>query len=87
MDFEFDPQKSISNKKKHDIDFLEAQLLWEDPDCLEIPAKTKDEPRIILIGKIQETYWTVVFTYRKLQLRIISVRRSRDKEIQFYEGK
>lgn len=87
MDFEFDPQKSLYNKNKHGIDFLEAQLLWEDPDRLEVPAKTKDEPRIILIGKIQETYWTAVFTHRRLQLRIISVRRSRKKEVQIYESK
>jgi uncharacterized protein len=32
MKFEFDPEKSNHNKKKHGIDFLEAQTLWDDPD-------------------------------------------------------
>ena len=86
MEFEFDPEKSSSNKKKHGIDFIEAQQLWEDPDRLEIPAKTKDEPRLILIGSILGKQWTAVFTYRKETLRIISVRRSRKEEVMIYEG-
>ena len=86
MDFEFDQEKSESNKRKHGIDFIEAQSLWEDPDRLEIPSKITDEPRILVIGKIHEKHWTAVFTHRKLVLRIISVRRSREKEIKLYEG-
>ena len=43
MDFEFDKRKSQINKKKHGIDFIEAQALWDDPDRIEIPAKTIDE--------------------------------------------
>ena len=30
MDFEFDPEKSDVNKRKHGIDFNEAQVLWND---------------------------------------------------------
>ena len=41
MNFEFDIKKSESNKRKHDIDFTEAQEIWEDPDRLEVPAKTE----------------------------------------------
>ena len=43
MKFEFDPEKSDRNKNKHEIDFVEAQDLWNDIDLLEIPAKTTDE--------------------------------------------
>lgn len=39
MIFEYDPSKSQSNKEKHGIDFDEAQVLWQDPERLEIPAK------------------------------------------------
>jgi uncharacterized DUF497 family protein len=38
MRFEFDPVKSTANKDKHGIDFVEAQVLWNDPDRIEIPA-------------------------------------------------
>lgn len=86
MDFEFDSGKSNSSKKKHGIDFTEAQALWEDPDFLEIPAETSDEPRFVIIGKIAGKYWSAIVTYREERTRIISVRRSRKKEIDVYEG-
>jgi uncharacterized DUF497 family protein len=44
MKFVYDPKKSATNLEKHGIDFDTAQKLWSDPDLLEIPAKTVDEP-------------------------------------------
>ena len=86
MNFEFDPKKSETNKLKHGIDFVKAQELWNDLDLLEIPVKTADEPRFIVIGKIDERDWTGIITYRNNNLRIISVRRSRNEEIELYES-
>ena len=86
MNFEFDSAKSKINQKKHGIDFIEAQVLWEDPDLLEIPARTTDEPRFLVIGKIAVKYWSGVITYRGSNIRIIFVRRARDEEIEIYEG-
>lgn len=86
MEFEFDKDKSNKNKEKHGIDFFEAQLLWEDPDRVVIPARTTDEPRYLLIGKIAERCWSAVFTHRNEKLRIISVRRSRNEEVYIYES-
>jgi hypothetical protein len=87
MKFEFDINKSESNKGKHGIDFIEAQALWNDPDLLEIPAKKlEDEKRYLLIGKIGQKHWSAVITYRNDTVRIISVRRSRSKEVDFYES-
>ena len=84
--FEFDAEKSKSNLKKHGIDFVEAQKLWEDPDLLEIPAKTVDEPRFLIIGCIDSDYWSAVITYRDENIRIISVRRARNSEVAIYES-
>jgi len=86
MNFEFDPKKSDSNKNKHGIDFLEAQALWNDFDLLEIPAKTTDEVRFLVIGKIEAKHWTGIITYRNGNIRIISVRRARNEEIELYES-
>ncbi len=85
MEFEFDTAKSKANKKKHGIDFVEAQALWEDPDLIEVPAITTDEPRFLVVGKIAETHWSGVITYRGERIRIISVRRSREEEVKIYE--
>lgn len=84
--FEFDSQKSQSNLKQHGIDFVEAQLLWLDPYLLEIPAKTVDEPRYLMIGKILDKHWSAVVTYRNESIRIISVRRARIEEVEIYES-
>ncbi len=86
MEFEFDAANSNSNKKKHGIDFYEAQALWNDADFIEIPLKTIDEPRFLVIGKIEDKHWSGVITYREESVRIISVRRSRQEEIDIYEG-
>ena len=86
MRFDFDADKSASNKQKHGIDFIEAQVLWDDPDYIEVPARTEDEPRFLVIGKIGDRHWSGVITYRTDTVRIISVRRSRKEEVDIYEG-
>jgi uncharacterized DUF497 family protein len=86
MEFEYDPVKSKTNKDKHGIDFIEAQKLWEDPCLLEIPARTVDEKRFLVIAKMENKYWAGIITYRKENIRIISVRRARDEEIKLYES-
>jgi len=86
MKFEYDPGKSADNKRKHGIDFEEAQALWADSALVEIPARTSDEPRWLLIGKIDGKHWSAVVTRREENIRLISVRRSRDDEVKIYES-
>jgi uncharacterized DUF497 family protein len=52
---------------------------------LEIAACTLDEPRWLVIGRIQRKHWSAVITLRGQAIRLISVRRSRPEEIQLYE--
>ncbi len=87
MDFEYDPQKSESNKIKHGIDFEEAQALWDDYDAYEYLTGTGHEDRYLVIGKIDEVLWTAVITYRNKRIRIISVRRSRYRELDDYNNR
>ena len=84
--FEFDDAKSRSNLEKHGIDFVGAQALWDDPASIEIPARTEDEPRYLVIGVIFGKHWSAVITYRERAIRIISVRRSRREEVRLYES-
>jgi len=86
MEFEFDSTKSMSNLAKHGIDFHEAKLCWRDPKVLIVKAKKIIEPRWIAIARIDRTHWSAIFTYRGERIRIISVRRSRSKEIALYES-
>ena len=85
-EFEFDPEKSKANSEKHGIDFKSAQEIWLDSNVLEIPANISEEPRFLIIGKIESKHWSAIVTYRNEKIRIISVRRSRDKEVTLYEN-
>ncbi|WP_423229756.1 BrnT family toxin [Thermithiobacillus plumbiphilus] len=84
--FEFDERKSQGNLAKHGIDFVQAQLLWRDPYLIEIPAKTIDEPRSLVIGCIHGKHWSAIITHRGSSIRIISVRRAREEEVALYES-
>ena len=87
MKFEWDDKKSLSNKLKHGIDFSTAVEIWKDDNRVEIKAPYPLEERGILIGKINKKLWTAIFAYRGDDIRIISVRRSRKKEMFLYEEK
>ena len=86
MLFEYDPDKSAANRIKHGIDFEEAQALWTDENLLEVPARTVDESRFLVIGKIGRTHWAAITTVRGRRVRLISVRRARKEEIEAYES-
>ncbi len=85
-EFEFDKRKSDINKRKHGIDFFEAQALWQDEKRIEIPARTVDEVRLLVVGIIGGIHWSAIVTYREDRIRIISVRRSREEEVRLYES-
>jgi len=86
MKFQFDHSKSASNLKKHGIDFEQAQQLWDDPNMVELAARSDDEQRSIVIAHFNGQYWSAIFTYRDDEVRLISVRRSRKGEVELYES-
>lgn len=86
MDFEYDPDKSRSNKSKHGIDFEEAQALWADPDAIGFPARSDDEVRYAILAVYGGKRWMGFYTLRDGAIRIISVRRARKEESRLYES-
>jgi uncharacterized DUF497 family protein len=85
--FEYDEKKSQINKEKHNIDFVEAQKLWQDEEALVIPANIVDnEIRYALISKKLTKCFIAIFTIRDDIYRIISVRRCRKNEEKNYEN-
>ncbi len=84
--YDFDERKSKANLDKHGINFVDAQAIWDDPNLIEIPAKTQDEARYLVIGRIANKHWSAIYTPREESIRIISVRRSRKEEVAIYES-
>lgn len=71
----------MANLDNHGIDFDDAQALWRDYHRVEVPARTTDEQRWMVIGQIEGRVWSAVVTYRNERVRIISVRPSREGEV------
>jgi hypothetical protein len=82
--FEFDPAKSQRNRRKHGIDFVEAQEIWE-MQPIEAPVPSATEPRFQVLGRAFDKVWSAIITYRGDAIRIISVRRARARERRKYE--
>lgn len=86
MNFEYDELKSKKNQEKHGISLEEAKSLWTVPGVV-VQARTADEPRFLRVGKLNEKFYSCVFTIRKEAIRLISARRSREEEMRFYKEK
>ena len=84
--FEWDQNKSDSNKIKHKVDFEESKVLWCDCNRVEIAIQSEGEQRYLTIGLIHNKHWTAIITYRDLNIRLISVRCSREEEVEIYEN-
>ena len=75
---EFDRNKSDLNLQKHGIDFVSAQRLWENK-IVQLKVTELPEERYLNFGVLYGKHWTAVITYRRTNIRIISVRRSTKK--------
>lgn len=83
MEFEFDRSKSDANRRKHGVGFDHAVQIWQEA-YLELTARTVDEPRFLVIGKIRDKLYSCIYTTRGERIRLISCRRARGKEVQLY---
>ena len=89
MKFEWDENKRMLNILKHNIDFVDVILVFDDPNRLNIIDNRKDysEIRTRTIGQVlQKLVIVVVHTDRNGKIRIISARRADKKEREQYYG-
>ena len=71
--FEWDPVKNIENIRKHNVDFTEAELAFEDPSrvvVLDGAHSNADETRYFCYGMVGGRVLTVRFTLRESAVRI-----------------
>jgi uncharacterized DUF497 family protein len=84
VEFEWDEDKRLSNVEKHGIDFAKARALFDGRPVTHLPSTYRDEIRTLAVGRIDGVFWTVVWTKRDERIRLISARRSRQREIALY---
>lgn len=88
-EFEWDEEKAQSNLKKHGVSFDEAATIFNDPKIATIsdPDHSKDEDRYVSIGKsVIMRLLSVIHTYRKERIRLISARKATKAEKKNYEN-
>jgi uncharacterized DUF497 family protein len=84
--FEWDEAKRMANIAKHDIDFEQAKEIWQG-QFVEIPSPQQEhgEERLLAFGEIDGVVIAVVFTWRGDRRRLISARKARDYEREWYD--
>lgn len=88
MEFEWNPNKAVTNLKKHRVSFHEAATVFGDVLSMTFPDPdhSVDEERSITIGLSQQGRILVVaHTVRKGRVRIISAREATRHERKYYE--
>ena len=83
--FEWDETKRIDTIKKHGIDFFDAAEIFIT-DYLQLEARSEIEQRSIAVGMIDGIAIAVVFTMRGDTIRIITARRARKDEREYYQA-
>jgi uncharacterized DUF497 family protein len=70
--FEWDEEKDLSNRVKHNVSFALAQRAFLDPHriIVEDIGHTKEEERFYCIGRVDDGVMTVRFTFRGNVIRI-----------------
>ena len=86
MDFEWDEQKRQSNLRKHDIDFIDVQAVFDGRPLVSSVSRQPAELRFLTTAEIEGIFYTVVWTWRGDIIRIISARRARDEEKRDYRS-
>lgn len=78
--YEWDESKRIVNLKRHGLDFVDAPLVYEQPDKLTVDSPRSGEGRKMDISTVRGLVLTLVYTERPGAARIISFRRSSRRE-------
>ena len=88
MPFEWDEEKRESNPAKHGVDFVRAIRIF-DSALYEMIDTRKDyrETRIRCLGEIDGRVYSVVFTWREDNRRIISARKANGREERTYRAR
>jgi uncharacterized DUF497 family protein len=89
MEFEWDPNKSELNRKKHGVSFHEAATVFGDPLAITFPDPdhSSGEHRFLTFGHSKMNHLlVVVHAEQHGKTRIISARRATRHERTIYEN-
>lgn len=85
--YEWDESKRRANLEKHNLDFADAYLVYENPlkITLEAVSDTEERSMDIALVQVHDRVLVLVYTLRGKNVRCISYRVASRKERQLYE--
>lgn len=91
IEFEWNPAKAASNKKKHGVSFEEAQSVFYDEFAIQFfdGENSEIEERFLMLGLSSDAQLLMVCHCERHDgnvIRIISALRATKSESQFYQG-
>jgi uncharacterized protein len=84
MDFEWDESKRAQILRNRALDFASAYRFFDGRPAIRQPTPRKDEERWKTTAEIEGEFFTVVWTWRRENIRVISMRRAHEQEIRKY---
>jgi uncharacterized DUF497 family protein len=84
--FEWNEAKRLWTIERRGLDFIDAATVFDGRPAVHIPARFENEARVLSVSRIEGKFYTVVWTWRGNNRRIISFRRSRDGEEKQYRA-
>ena len=85
MKLEWDENKRLANLRKHKIDFIGSEDIFDGYSVsFEDDSVDYDEQRFVTFGQFQECVVAVVHTERDENIRIISIRKATKLEERYY---
>jgi uncharacterized protein len=82
--FEWDETKRLKNKARRGLDFADASLIFDGRPLVTAPSSRSNEERFVSTAEIDGYLYSVVWTWRGQNQRIISFRRASDAEERAY---
>lgn len=83
--FDFDPEKSRRNERRHGVDLAWARRLWDQTHLIVPAKKVSGEHRALILAKVRGKCWAAVFTRRGPTIRLISCHRADRRLERLYE--
>jgi len=81
---EWDETKRLENKGRRGLDFEDADLMFDGRPVTTAGSRRNNEDRLVSTAEIDGKLYTVVWTWRGENQRIISFRRASDGEERTY---
>jgi len=91
IEFEWDPPKAASNKRKHSVTFEEAKSVFYDDFAIQFfdDENSEQEDRFLILGHSNKSRVLLICHGEKESgqlIRIISARKATTNERQLYKG-